>query len=417
VTTAPAAARRRRYLVITQLYHPEPNFITADVAEALAVDGDVTVVTTHPNYPHGRFYPGAHYRRIQRSRVNGVTIWRVPMIPDHSLSPVRRAISYVSFAVMAAIVAPLVGGRPDVVWVYQTPFTTALAALWFKFARGARLVYTCADLWPESFAAAGVIRSGLLMRTMAWYNRTINRAADAIICSTRGTKERFRRDGVPETRLVVVPVWIGGVGELAAGAATDPETVDGAYRVVYTGNLGPAQNLGTVIAAAAALREHGAAVEFHLFGSGASEDELKALAIRLGATNVIFHGRVPLEQAFSASAGAAAQIVCLQKSALFRMTVPSKMFAAFAAASPLLYALEGDAAALAVESGGGIPFDVDEPESLVRAVLELLALSPSDHAAMRRNLRHFFLEHFHPDTLVARYRVLLGADGHTEGAA
>ncbi len=409
-----AGARRKRFLVLTQYYHPEPNFITADVAEALAREADVTVVTAHPNYPRGEFYPGARYHRIQRSRVNGVTVWRVPMIPDHSLSPLRRALSYISFTVMAAIVSIAVAGRPDTVWVYQTPFTTGLAGLWFKLVLRTRLVFTCADLWPESFAAAGVVRSGLVMRVMAAYNRAINRAADLIICSTRGTMERFRADGVPADRLAVIPVWIGGVGELAARVGEPPAAP---RRIVYAGNLGPAQKLDTLIEAAARLQQAAVPVEFDLYGSGSSEAELKALAERLGATNVRFHGRVALEEAFGASSSALAQIICLQPSALFRMTVPSKLFSAFAAGAPLLYGLEGDAAALAAESRGGIAFEASDPDTLVRAVAHLLELSPEERSGMRRNLRDFFATHFDPDLLEERYRELLGASSAVESSS
>ena len=414
MSPAADAVRRKRYLVFSQYYHPEPNFITADVAEALATDSDVTVITAHPNYPNGEFYPGTRYYRIERSLVNGVTIWRVPMIPDHSLSPLRRALSYLSFTVMAGVVAIVVGGRPDTVWVYQTPFTTGLAALYFKFVRRARLVFTCADLWPESFAAAGVVRSGLVMRIMAAYNRAINRAADLIVCATRGTMERFRQDGVPANRLVVIPVWIGGVGELAARVAGPAES---SRRIVYAGNLGPAQKLDTVIEAAAKLGVAGAPVEFALYGSGSSELELKTLAERLGATNVSFHGRVTLEEAFGASSAALAQLICLQPSALFRMTVPSKLFSAFAAGAPLLYGLEGDAAALAADSGGGIAFDANDPDSLVCAVNRLLELSLQSRTNMRRNLRTYFSTHFDPSILLAKYRALLSALPGAEGQA
>ena len=137
--------RRRRLLVLTQVYHPEPNFITADVAEAVARHCDVTVVTAHPNYPHGRFYPGVRYHRIEKSMEKGVTVWRVPFYPDHSLSTVRRALSYLSFAAVSSIVAPFVAGRPDTVWVYHGPFTTGIGALFFKLAYRLRLVSKFCD--------------------------------------------------------------------------------------------------------------------------------------------------------------------------------------------------------------------------------------------------------------------------------
>src|SRR5436305_1120071 len=99
--------RRPRILIITMYYLPEPNFITADVARALTAVGDVTVITAHPNYPYGRFYPGTRFWRPTRSVENGVTVWRLPFVPDHSSSVLRRGFSYLSFALIAGVFAPL----------------------------------------------------------------------------------------------------------------------------------------------------------------------------------------------------------------------------------------------------------------------------------------------------------------------
>lgn len=396
--------RRHRVLVLTQVFHPEPNFITADVAKALARNCDVTVVTAHPNYPHGRFYPGTRFLRVERSVSNGVVIWRVPFFPDHSLSTVRRAISYLSFAAVAAAVAPFVAGRPDTVWVYYGPFTTGISSLFFKLVYRSRLVFTCADLWPESFMAAGVVKSRLVMSLAGAYNRALHRAADLIVCATRGTRRRFEEDGIPPERLTVIPVWIGGTGELARQVRPRyPESMG----IVYTGNLGPAQKIDTLILAAAALQQEGSPVRFDIYGSGASEEELRALADRIGATNVNFHGRVPLEEAFNASASGLAQIICLRPSPLFTKTVPSKLFSAFAAASPILYGLQGEAQTLAAESRGGISFDPSDPQTLVNAVKKLLSLSVSDRDAMRARLRQYFFENFDPAVLLSRYVEIL----------
>ena len=390
--------------MLTQVYSPEPNFITADVAEAVARDSDVIVVTAHPNYPLGRFYPGTRFMRVEKSTVNGVVVWRVPFFPDHSLSTLRRAISYLSFAAVASVVAPLVAGRPDTVWVYHGPFTTGLSSLFFKIVYRSRLVFTCADLWPASFVAAGVVKSRFVLSLAGAYNRALNRAADLIICATRGAQRQLAEAGIAPQRLTVIPVWIGGSRELVSRAADIP--VD-ANSIVYAGNLGPAQKVETIILAAAALRSERPSIRFDIYGSGASEAHLRELANRVEATNVTFHGRVPVEQALKASAAGLAQIICLQPSPFFRNTIPSKLFSAFAAGSPILYGLQGEAEMLAARSGGGIGFDASEPQTLVTAVKQLLSLTTSQRESMRSSLRSYFSTHFDPALLISRYSEIL----------
>lgn len=393
-------AHRPRLLVLTQNYRPEPNFITADVAERLADAMDVTVVTAHPNYPGGRFYPGVRWWRIERELENGVTVWRVPFFPDHSLSYLRRALSLVSFAVMAGLVAPFVVRRPDTVWVYHGTFTTGLAALWFRWTTRARIVFTCADLWPESFVASGVAREGPLTRAMFRYNRTINRTADLLICCTKGALERFRSDGVPIDRLSYVPVWVDGISDLASTSSAsggDP------FTIVYAGNLGPSQKLDTLISAASLLEKRGVTVRVDIFGTGACEAQYRQFASRLGTRNVHFRGRVSPAEAFTACTAASAQYIALQPSPLFDMTVPSKLYAAFAAGTPLLYGLRGEAARLAEECGGGVPFDVERPESLAHAIRTLMDLPASVRSAMQDRLTAHYRSRFARDTLLEQY--------------
>jgi glycosyltransferase involved in cell wall biosynthesis len=399
-------ATRGRLLVLTQVYRPEPNFISADVAEAMARHMDVVAVTALPNYPHGRFYPGVRPWRPTRTVENGVTVWRLPLYPYHGRSQLKRALSYLSFVFVAAIWSPLVAGRPDIVWVYHGPFTTGLAALWFKLLYRARLVITCADLWPESFLAAGVAKPGRLMKLLFSYRRAINRRADTIICATRGTFDQFVADGLDPATLHHVPVWVEGIRDLASPEHT-PEEPGERRRIVYAGNLGPAQSLETLVRAAAAWLHEGVDVLVDLYGTGNSEAALKRLAHELGATNVTFHGTVPPGQAFEVSSRAFAQVVSLQPSPLFSMTVPSKISFCCAAGAPLLYGLQGEPAAMVAESGGGIPFDVSNPASLVAAVKELIARTPADRGRMRANLQQYYRQHLARPLLIARYEQIL----------
>jgi glycosyltransferase involved in cell wall biosynthesis len=398
--------RRRRLLILTQHYSPEPNWITADVAQRLARVFDVTVVTAHPNYPYGRFYRGVRPWRVQRTVEQGVTVWRVPFFPDHSRSHLRRAVSYLSFAAVSALLAPIAVPRPDTVWVYHGPFTTALASLWFRWVLRSRVVFTCADLWPESFLASGVARAGFVVNALYRYSRAINRVADTIICSTRGTLERFQRDGIARERLTHVPVWTDGIHGTVAEAPPDQAVP----RVVYAGNLGPAQALDTVIQAAAILQAEQTPVRFDLYGAGACEQELRTLAAQLDARNVVFHGRCAPEECFAVSSSAFAQIVSLRPDPAFRMTLPSKLSFALAAGAPILAGLEGEAAAVARESGGAVLYRSDDASSFAASVRQLLQTLPAQRACMRRQMTDYYAERFARDVLLERYVDLLGGE-------
>ncbi len=400
-TTERRTRHRSKILVLSLHYKPEPNFITADVAEAWAAMGNkVTVITVHPNYPTGKFYPGTKPWRITRTVLNGVTIWRLPYYTDHSLSPVRRALSYVSYAVVAGVLAPLLGGRPNTVWAYHGPFMTALPALFFKWIYGSRLIYTCADLWPESFGASNLSLPDPAMRFLYAYSRWINKHADVLVCSTRGTSDRYKNDGVSADKLQYVPVWVEGISDIQL---TESFGTSGIPNIVYAGNLGAAQPVECLVRAASILQKAEVEVTIDIFGSGNREQELRDLVERDGIGNVRLHGRVDPQRAFEASARATAQVVFLRPSPLFRMSVPSKLSFCFGAGTPLLYGLEGESARIAAESGGALPFVAEDPASLAAAIRKLLATPPAERAAMRRRLRSYYENNFAREALLDRY--------------
>jgi glycosyltransferase involved in cell wall biosynthesis len=117
------------------------------------------------------------------------------------------------------------------------------------------------------------------------------------------------------------------------------------------------------------------------------------------------------DEAFRACSGALANVVSLRATPLLGTILPSKLAFAFAAGAPVLYGLPGESAAVAAASGGALPFDVDDPTTLVDGVERLLALSDAERRAMAGRLRAYFEEHFSPRAQLAAYERLLGRSG------
>jgi hypothetical protein len=89
--------------VVTPCYDPETGSAAVAGAICLLTRGyEVHVLTGFPNYPIGRFYPGYRPRLYQYEQLAGVHVHRVPLVPSHDRSPIRRAVTHQSFAVVAA---------------------------------------------------------------------------------------------------------------------------------------------------------------------------------------------------------------------------------------------------------------------------------------------------------------------------
>src|ERR1039458_9289744 len=90
--------------------------------------------------------------------------------------------------------------RADVMYVYHPPATIALPALVIRTLRGIPFVYDIQDLWPDTLAATGMVRSRVLLRLAGWWCRLTYEMADQIVVLSPGFKRVLIRRGVSEAR-------------------------------------------------------------------------------------------------------------------------------------------------------------------------------------------------------------------------
>lgn len=399
-----------KILIISMHYRPEPNFITVDIAEELVRIGfDVKVITAHPNYPFGHFYDSVKSIWPSVSIENQVAVWRLPFFPDHSRSVIKRVLSYISFAIIAAILGPFLVRSPDIVLVYQTPFTTALTSLWYKFFRRSKLYYICCDLWPESFSASGVVHSSIINRIAYRYSRFINEQGDFLMCSTVGMTQRYLRDGIGSDRLAFVPAWTDGIPE---EPALDVVLKKNAKSIVYAGNIGTAQGLDVLLEAAEICFDAGIEFEFKIYGTGTEFERLSRQAMTL--PNVKFHGRVSPEEAFEAMAAATAVLVHLNDTPLFRLTLPSKLAGAFASGGIVIAGLMGEGADIVNSSQCGLVFKPGNAEELVEALRSVFQMEVKEYSDLCQKSLRFYKSHFMKSQLI-KYYVELIETGYTKG--
>jgi glycosyltransferase involved in cell wall biosynthesis len=88
-----------------------------------------------------------------------------------------------------------------------------------------------------------------------------------------------------------------------------------------------------------------------------------------------------------------AMLVHLRKDPLFEITIPSKTQAYMAVGKPLLMAVQGDAAELVKQSGGGLVAESENPQSLAQAAEALANTSTDALAIMGHHAKVFYQQH------------------------
>ena len=391
--------RKPRALFLSISFDPEPGAIRGLPLATWLRDHagyDVEVLTAIPWYPIGRFYPGYRFRIAQVEELNGVRVWRVPLIPSHDSSAPRRMLTYFSFMVSAILFGLPRVRKPDLIYYFDNLPTTGMVAWLLSKFTGARIVQHIADLWPEAVTQSGMIRPARLNHAIAraiegWCRMLYRRQSHITVLSPEFKRVLLMR-GVSEERVEIIYNWADETRFFPADRDSEMAArlgLSNRLNIVYAGNMGPLQSLETVVEAAALLSDlpH---IQFVLAGGGTREVELQALAQRRAPNMFRFLGRLPLDEMNSLNALADGLLIHLKNDPAMRGTIPSKVQVSLASGRPLLLGANGDAAELVGRSGGGIIFEAENPESLAQAVRKLAAMTPAEREAMGRAGRSYY---------------------------
>lgn len=367
-----------RILFLTHYFHPEGNAPATRVYEMcrrfVKLGFEVDVVTGVPNVPSGVVYPGYRNRWRSRETVAGIETLRVWTYVAPNKGTVRRILNYLSFLVSATL-AGLGVRRPDLVIATSPQFFCGWAGVLVSRLRRVPFVLEIRDLWPESIAAVGAMRSSWLLRALGWLEQRMYAAATRIVTVGRGYQQQLEARGVAAARISVIPNGVD-LGMFDPGADPAPLRAryapNGEFLCSYVGTIGMGCGLAVALRAAEKLRALGRRdVVLLLVGDGAVREELEAQARAAGLDRVVFTGRLPKAEMPQVLAASDACLVHLARRELFRTVLPSKIFEAAAMEKPIVLGVEGFAAELVSQAGAGLCIEPENEDQLVDAVLRL----------------------------------------------
>jgi colanic acid biosynthesis glycosyl transferase WcaI len=394
-------------LVVSQYFWPE-TFRVNDLVEGLKDRGhNVTVLTGKPNYPGGSFFPSYGFLRPVREEYGGAEVLRVPLVPRGSGSGTALAVNYLSFALFAGLLGPLLcRGRFDLIFVFEpSPITVGLPALVLKRVKKAPLMFWVQDLWPESLSATGAVRSERILGGVDRLVRFIYRGCDRVLVQSRGFVGRVKAQGVDPAKILYFPNWAEALYEpvrLEDDAPERDETPPG-FRVVFAGNVGAAQSFETILGAAKKLEEH-PDIHWIILGDGRRRKWVEDRVGELGlGDRVRLLGKHPVEAMPRYFALADALLVTLRRDEIFSLTIPGKVQSYLASGRPVVASLDGEGARVIEESGAGITAPAEDASALAAAVLKLYEMSPDQREALGRRGRAYFEEHFEREKLLDRF--------------
>lgn len=386
-----------RVLIVSQYFWPE-NFRINDLASELVSRGhDVTVLTGLPNYPSGQVFEEYLADSEKFSNYKKVRILRVPLLPRGN-GALRLLLNYLSFSITACVLGPwkLRGQNFDVVLTCQlSPVTVGLPGAFLAWQKNAPMVMWVLDLWPDTLKAIGVVKSQRLLASVGSLVGFIYRRCDLILAQSRSFIPKIQSLAGHCIPVVYFPSWAEDVFQAEAlTPAPEVPIKDGAFNVMFAGNVGEAQDFECILSAANLLKQY-THIRWLIVGDGRmsawvqSEIELRGLA-----ECVLLLGRHPVERMPEFFLLADVMLVTLADQEIFSLTIPGKLQSYLAAGMPIVAALNGDGADVVRSANAGFTCEAGNADGLAEIVLRMAELPLTERQAMGKNGLEFSKREF-----------------------
>ena len=393
--------------MVSQYFWPENFRINDLVAELQRRGHRVTVLTGRPNYPEGVLAPEFRAAPDRFATYEGAEIVRVPLIARGNGGR-RLMMNYASFALTAATIGAwrLRGRQFDAIFAFQvSPVTLCLPAILIGRFKRIPVAMWVLDLWPDTLAALGAVRSPWLLGLVGRMVAFIYRHSDLILAQSRAFLPSIVKSA-GDTPVRYFPAWVEplfGSASESVDAAPEVREFSGTFNVLFAGNIGESQDFPAILAAADALRNR-ADIRWLIVGDGRAAEWVRREIARRGLEqNVRLLGRHPAERMPAFFRAAGALLVTLKRDPVFAMTIPGKLQTYLATGLPIVALLDGEGARVLTESGAGLVGPSGDSAALADRVLQLASLSPEARTTMGARGPVYAAREFDRDRLVSQF--------------
>ncbi|NLD47225.1 MAG: glycosyltransferase family 4 protein [Clostridiaceae bacterium] len=401
-----------KILIITQYFWPE-NFKINDLAESFQKNGhNITVLTGIPNYPEGRFYDGYGLFKPKKESYKNIKIIRSWLIPRGKGNSLRLFLNYFSYAFFASIASLVrLKSEYDVVFVFEvSPVTVGIPAVVLKKFRKIPIFFWVQDLWPESVYAASNLKKRYFEKWLTELVKYIYNNCDKIFVSSRGFIKSITEKGVDLKKIEYIPVWAEDVFfekyEASEFQKFNSIIPSHSFNIVFTGNIGEAQDFESIINAVSYLRDY-KDIKWHIIGDGRKREWLRnEIEARNLLDNITLPGRYPLNLIPYFYSRADVLILALKDEYIFSLTVPAKLQTYMTSGKPIVAMINGEAANIINESASGFASNSGDHISFAENILKVYRMPEKERNLLGENAKIFYKNYFDKEKILDKIESL-----------
>ena len=381
----------KKVLLITQNFYPvigSSGNRNKNLFELLNKNGfDVTVLTTEPAYPNKNMYQDPQFWNVE-SLNKHPNIIRVDISTDRFESQLTSRLKF--YLEITKLFTDQVKEMKktthfDEIIVSSPPIFIFWAGLKAKKLFDANLTLDLRDLWPESLKG---IKKFHLKPILSFFNdleKRMYNLSDRIIINSNGFRKHVEGKLKTEKPIIFLP----------NGAREDEmkERVDSNrnFRVIYTGNLGLAQDIDRIKLLIEKLYEE--QIDLTIIGYGYNAKDLKHYVEEKQYDNVDFVEPTTREVCLDANRKSDLGIVFLNDEEVFSTVLPGKILDYLTCMTPVLGSVDGQSADLIENNAVGYVTRDRDIDKIVEWIKELKA-DPSKLESLKNNCNKLITENY-----------------------
>lgn len=359
----------------------------------------IEVITSDVNYLSSE----VSYGRIieKENYYNNVTVWRCSGVRGINDNFYKRLHSYLKYLLLGLYVLFFkVKKDYNIIIASSPPISIAFLGLIAKLVKKCPLIFEVRDLWPEAIKDLKIINNKIVLKALYKFEGYIYKISDKIIVLSPSFKiditKRYKEIG---NKIKCIE---NGVLTSRMPAKNTPIDVDiRKFNIVYSGAMGVANNVLSVLKSAKALKKI-SNIKFILIGDGMDKKMLEEYKFKNDLSNVEFHPSMKYEGALSVISKCDLGIVVFKPLSVFEKNLSNKMFDYLFCGLPVLMASKGEGSNFIQNYHLGELVNINEVSSWVEKIL-FLKDNPNLRVTYSNNGKKLIKEKYNRKDLAIKY--------------
>jgi len=374
-------------LIISQYFWPE-NFKINQLALELNKNFEIDVLTSYPNYPHGKLFEEYKKNRTRFSKYKGVKIIRTPQILRGSGSKLKIAINYLSFLISSLIKILFLKKKYDFIFVFApSPIFVALAGILLSRRQKSKLYIWVLDLWPEILKELKIINSKVFIKILDHIVTYIYRNCDKIFVQSdsfkkiisKKLKNRYKK------KIVTIYSWSDKLDQSKIKFFRSKNNKD--LKFLFSGNIGHSQNLIFLLDTIKDLKkEKISGFKFIIIGSGREKKYIKNFVQDNNLSDlVILKDFISFKLLKKIIASSDILYLSLIKGKYINSTIPAKFQTYLDYKKPILASIDGEVKKMVKDYKCGLVSLPNDKKQLKKNILRFVNMSKNKLSYYSRN--------------------------------